>query len=59
MEFISFEKEYPKEFTPLLVKLQNGDVVRGYYVFWGNTVYLAEGSRKSKAIKWKYYNEDV
>ncbi|GEM_PF-5767344 len=56
MEFVSFEKEYPKEFTSLLIKQENGDIVRGYYVAWSNIVYLAVGSNKSQATEWKYFN---
>lgn len=55
MEFKTFEEHIPDQFTPLLIKQENGDVVRGYYVLWSNTVYLVEGSRNSQAIYWKYY----
>lgn len=58
MEFKSFKEETPDQFSSLLIKQENGNIVRGYYVLWSNTVYLAIGSKKSQAIYWKYYENN-
>lgn len=46
----------PLEFTPLVVKLTDGNITRAYYVEWSNTMYVRE-STTHQVIEWRYYTE--
>lgn len=52
--FVPFSDNTPDQLTSLLIKQEDGSIVRGYYVKWSNTVYLEVGSNMSQAIYWRY-----
>jgi hypothetical protein len=53
--WVNFEDKYPKDHTPLLVELDNGNIDRAYYVGWSNTLYFRSDSSKTHTgIKWYY-----